>query len=121
MGVDRRRPLGGPPRVFGGLFRDFAEEVVVREGGEEVADPLAEDRLVRDRHAAMELDAPPQEERVVRDLLHDGVLEAVPALTPLAGCGLEHEVGGDELVDRVGEARAAGFAKNAVAEALADD
>src|SRR5439155_8685461 len=91
------------------------------EGGEEVADPLAEDRLVRDRHSAMELDAPPQGERVVGDLLHDGVLEARPPLTPLAACGLEHEAGADELVDRVGEARAAGFAKNPVAEALADD
>src|SRR5439155_12791665 len=73
-----------------------------------------------DGDPALQLNAAPDEEGVVRDLLHDGVLEAVPALAPLARGGLEYEVRRDELVDRIGDPRAAGLAENAVAEALSD-
>src|SRR5258705_13353627 len=49
-----------------------------------------------------------------------GVLEAVTTLAPLNGRGLEHEVGGDELIHRVGDAVATGLTQHAVPEARSD-
>ena len=48
------------------------------------------------------------------------MLEAIPAFAALARRGLEDQIGRDELIDRVGDPRASGLAKDAVAEALAD-
>src|SRR5207244_8227479 len=81
---------------------------------------LAEHRLVCDRDPPVQLDAPADEQGVVRDLLHDRVLEAVPPLAPLTGRGLEDEIRSDELIDRVRDPRSSGLAEDAVAEALSD-
>ena len=120
VGVDRRRALRSAPGVIGSLLGHVAEKEVVREGGKEVLHPLAHDRLERRGDAAMQLDAPANEERVVGDLLYHGVLEAIPALAALARRPLEHEVGADELVHGVRDPTAAGLAKDAIAEALPD-
>ena len=94
----------------------------MRQGGVELAElVLADDGLVRGRDPAMELRPPAHEQRVVCDLLHDSVLEAVAALASLARRGLEHEIGGDELIDGVGEVVAACLAEHAIPEALSDD
>ena len=118
--VDRRRALRGLPRVLRGFLGHLADQVVVRERGIELLELIGEDRLVCGGDAAVQLDAPSHEQRVVRDLLHDRVLEAVAALAPFTRRGLEHEVGGDELVHGGGETVAAGLAQHTVAEALAD-
>ena len=119
--VDRSRALRGLPRVLGRFLGYLAEQVVVRQGREEVAHRVAEDGLVRDRDPAMELDPTAHEQRVVGDLLDDRVLESVAALAALPRRSLQDEVGRDELIDRVGEARRTRLAEHAIAEALPDD
>jgi len=118
--VYRGRALRGLPGILRGLVRHLAEQVVMRECGEEILDALAEDRLVRGRDTAMELDPAADEQGVVGDLLDHRVLEAVAALAPLAGSRFEDQVGRDELIDGVRNSRAAGLAEDAVAEALPD-
>ena len=120
MRVDRGGTLRRLPRVLGRLVRHVSEQVVVRERGQEIPDALAQDRFIRDRDAPVQLDPPADEQRVVRDLLHDRVLEAVPPLAPLTGRGLEDEIRSDELIDRVRDPRSSGLAEDAVAEALSD-
>ena len=118
--VDRGGALRRLPRVLGRLVRHVSEQVVVRERGQEIPDALAQDRFIRDRDAPVQLDPPADEQCVVRDLLHDRVLEAVPAFTPLTRRGLEDQIGRDQVIDRVRDPRSSGLTENAVAEALSD-
>jgi hypothetical protein len=121
VGVDVHRALRGLPRVHRRLVGDLAEQVVVRERRVEVADLVRQHVLDRQRHATMQLGAPAHEQRVVRDLLRDRVLEPESSLAPLAGRAFDDQVGRDEDVDRVGKTFAAGRSKHPIAEPLADD
>src|SRR5205807_5511363 len=65
--VYRGRALRGLPGILGGLVRHLAEQVVMRKCGEEILHAVAEDRLVRGRDAAMELDPRSEERRVGKE------------------------------------------------------
>ena len=120
VGVDVHRALRGLPRVLRGLVWDVAEQVVVREGGVEVADVVREHVLDRQRHAPVQLGPPAHQQGVVRDLLRDRVLEAVTPLAALARGALGDEVRRDEDVDRISKPIPAGRPQHAIAEALTD-
>ena len=120
MRVNGGRALGRLPRVLGGLIGHVAKQIVMGKRRQEILHRLTEDRLVCRCDTAVKLDPPAKQKRAVRDLLHDGVLEPVTALSPLARRSLEDEVRRDELVHRVREPRATGLSEDTVAEALAD-
>src|SRR5207245_1186722 len=83
--VDRGGALRRLPGILGGLVRHLSEQIVVRERRQEVPDALAEHRFVCDRDPPVQLNTPADEQGVVRDLLDDRVLEAIPAFATAPG------------------------------------